>query len=479
VNDWECAVFDLAGIAPATASGASSTFTGVTATQTASGGGYYKCVLTGTGTANDWFISLNDASTTSGINAAYGVKSYTGDGSSSIDIAFASLTTTGATDYNATTTQIHREYAPTLKSVDTAGQPRFEYDPATDGQSVAKGILIEGAATNLLNYSEQFDNAYWSKPTGTTVTSNVAVAPSGELAADLAVADSDGSTITRYVAKVFPFTSGTTYTLSVYAKAAGLTKFALRAGNPATYAAQTIFTLTGDGSVSVSLGSAKIEPCGNGWYRCSVTGTAGASSSTNLLLSLLDSSENYTFDGDGYSGVLLWGAQMETGAASSYLKAEGSTVTRAADSLSVATADIGYTGGDGSLFIDLSLNARTSGMGAFLSSDADNYYMLGQFSATLDYMLYSELNNAVQIAQFESSTAIGAKKLAASWSTNNASSCINGGSVATDTSNALPLITDLHIGSNQAGAAVLNGHVKRVALYNEALSDTNLQALTS
>jgi len=389
------------------------------------------------------------------------------------------VSTTGETVLNETTTQIHREYAPTLKSVATAGQPRFEYDPATDGQSVAKGILIEGAATNLLNYSEQFDNAYWSKPTGTTVTSNVAVAPSGELAADLAVADSDGSTITRYVAKVFSFTSGTTYTLSVYAKAAGLTKFALRAGNPATYAAQTIFTLTGDGSVSVSLGSAKIEPCGNGWYRCSVTGTAGASSSTNLLLSLLDSSENYTFDGDGYSGVLLWGAQMETGAASSYLKAEGSTVTRAADSLSVATADIGYTGGDGSLFIDLSLNARTSGMGAFLSSDADNYYMLGQFSATLDYMLYSELNNAVQIAQFESSTAIGAKKLAASWSTNNASSCINGGSVATDTSNALPLITDLHIGSNQAGAAVLNGHVKRVALYNEALSDTNLQALTS
>ncbi len=51
--------------------------------------------------------------------------------------------------------------------------------------------------------------------------------------------------------------------------------------------------------------------------------------------------------------------------------------------------------------------------------------------------------------------------------------------MATDTSNALPLITDLHIGSNQAGAAVLNGHVKRVALYSEALSDTNLQALTS
>jgi len=29
------------------------------------------------------------------------------------------------------------------------------------------------------------------------------------------------------------------------------------------------------------------------------------------------------------------------------------------------------------------------------------------------------------------------------------------------------------------GSYHLNGHVKRVALYNEALSDTNLQALTS
>jgi hypothetical protein len=128
------AVYDLAGSAPVTASGGSSTFTSITTSQTASGDSYYKCVLKATGSATVAIVNLNDVATTVGLDTNWGTKSYTGDNSSSLDIAFASLTSTGATNYQATTTQIHREYAPTLKSVATAGAARFEYDP-TDGQS--------------------------------------------------------------------------------------------------------------------------------------------------------------------------------------------------------------------------------------------------------------------------------------------------------------------------------------------------------
>jgi len=122
-NDWVGATFDLAGGAAATSSGSSSSFSGLTATQTASGSSYYKCTIKATGSITGAVASLSDS--TSAPSGTYGLPSYTGDGSSSIDLAFASLTTTGATDYQATTTQIHREYAPTLKSVSTAGQPRF------------------------------------------------------------------------------------------------------------------------------------------------------------------------------------------------------------------------------------------------------------------------------------------------------------------------------------------------------------------
>ena len=48
-------------------------------------------------------------------------------------------------------------------------EPRFEYDPVT---LAPLGILLEGPRTNLLTYSEQFDNPAWVK-TNATITTGV------------------------------------------------------------------------------------------------------------------------------------------------------------------------------------------------------------------------------------------------------------------------------------------------------------------
>jgi hypothetical protein len=181
--DYEAATFDLAGGSPVMSSGSSSTFSSVSATQTVSGNGYYKCVLKATGSPVDARINLVNSS--SPTLSAYGSLSYAGDNSSSIDVAFASLSTVGATDYNATTTQIYREYAPTLASK-ANNAARFE--TATDGQSM--GVLIESQFTQHLLRTEEFDNASWSK-TNATVQSNSGISPSGELTADLLVESDD------------------------------------------------------------------------------------------------------------------------------------------------------------------------------------------------------------------------------------------------------------------------------------------------
>jgi hypothetical protein len=103
------AVYDLAGGSPVTATGSSSTYTSITASQTASGNGYYKCVLKATGSATVAIVNLNDVATTVGLDTNWGTKSYTGDGSSSLLVAYTGLSTVGSVDYNSTSGQIHRE----------------------------------------------------------------------------------------------------------------------------------------------------------------------------------------------------------------------------------------------------------------------------------------------------------------------------------------------------------------------------------
>ena len=460
--------------------------TNMTGSITASGNGYYKCVATISSVAASpgTYVMIGGAD-------ADNSYVYAGSGADAFAIWGIQASTTGETVLNETSGQIARTYAPTLKSVSTAGQPRFEYDP-TDGQSAGTslGILVESQSTNLLNRSEEFDNAYWSK-LNTTVAANAAIAPNGELAADLVTADSTGSAINHNIAKAYAFTSGNTYTLSVYAKAYGaLSRLRLRAGNPATWAAQTTFILSGSGSmVGNDYGTAQIQPCGNGWYRCSITGTAGASATTNLLFTLENSDGNTSFDGDGFSGAILYGAQLEESShSSSYLKVEGSTATRAADSLSVATADIpGFSEGVGTIVCETGGVASATD-GNQLAFGLNGPASSNQFSAGVNaggmsdstVRVYSQTPAGDQAFLNPGTATVGTGyKLACRYELDNIAASMNGGTVVSDTSGQVPVgIDTLWIGELE-GSYQINSNIKRIAVYNEALSDTNLQALTS
>ena len=482
-NDWEVFLFDLVGGTPVAASGTSSTFTNVSATQTASGNGYYKCTIKATGSITNALLALNPNATTSGLDS-YGGISFAGDGTAGITVAFASLSTVGSSDYNATTSQIHREYSSTLKSVATSGQPRFEYDPAADGQSVgtALGLLVESQSTNYNTKSE--DIAGWSTPSNMTVSASAMVAPNGTLTADVLTVSDDTVASGHFAYRASSDgTSGQTVAASFFAKTAGVNHIYFYDANTANAGADSvsIFDLNNGTIGGTNAPNCKMIDCGNGWWRCvSVYTLTGAG--TSLRFYTTDNGSTTTYIGNGFDGFGLWGVQVEIGVSSesSYISTSGSTVSRAADSCSVDLSATNYSGGEGSLVVDLSVNGRTSGIGAVISDGStENYYQVGQFASSLTYILYSELNNSVQANITQAETSIGSKKLAASWDTNDISACLDGGAVTTDTSNAFPLLTDLDIGSNPTGAAVLNGHIKRLSLFNVALSDVELQSLTS
>ena len=484
-NNWTAATFDLAGGSPATGSGSSSVFSSVSATQSASGNGYYKCTIKATG-ALAGYVYIYLGSSTAAPTGTYGSVTHTGDGTSSIDIAFASLSTTGATDYNATTTQLHRAYAPTLQTA-AINAPRFEFsasDSASAAMGESLGLLVEGSSTNLLPYSSDASQLSGVK---NEVESNAAIAPDGTLTADKMRVDDAVGTGNSLRIGTWSVTSGQKYTISYYAKAAelGFIVINFRNLNSAFASAHAYYNLnTGTVDANSGLDSYGMESCGNGWYRCWATATATATATGTYYLWAVNDAAGTPIDRDGYSGVLIWGGQIENQSfPSSYIATSGSTVTRAADSAAIAVSDLGLTSGqDVSIITEANWGDPTDNpYGRFalaLATDGNNriafYNNNGQNGS--GWVRYSGSDSAF----FNPGTTSGGyAKLGISAAMNSFNYAFNGTAGTEDTAGVVPEYTELEIGSNGIGTQQLDGHIKRVAVYGQSLSSTELAAVTS
>jgi len=202
-------------------------------------------------------------------------------------------------------------------------EARFDHDPVT---GECQGLLLEESRTNLVTYSEEFDQ--WNAGSNATITPNAAIAPDGSMTADLIT----GSLPSADVVLTGLSTSNTeSYTASIYVKAGDDTTGALRAGGDGNYIeiqfnlSTETFTLSDGGNSAVISGD--LQSVGNGWYRVIVSGSAvGYTTSSNVLTS---------------GRLYIWGAQLEQGSfSSSYIPTSGSTATRSQDIAQVTTADI-------------------------------------------------------------------------------------------------------------------------------------------
>jgi hypothetical protein len=178
-------------------------------------------------------------------------------------------------------------------------------------QSTSASRPVLSARVNLLTYSEQFDNAAWTKTSllafGSGSVANATAAPDGTITADLLVPNTTSTFHATYVLSAL--SAGVAYTASLYAKAGGYDKVVISDWNEATSLAtfdltNVTATLSGSGA-TVTLSNAIITSVGNGWYRCSVQITK---STTGQLAYFINSAATYA--GDGTSGVYLWGADL-------------------------------------------------------------------------------------------------------------------------------------------------------------------------
>lgn len=169
--------------------------------------------------------------------------------------------------------------------------------------------MVRRSPYNLLTFSEQFDNAAWTK-ISSSISSNVTIAPNGTLTADKLVEDTALSThlILQLPAGSI---SGNVYTFSFYAKAAE--RFNVSAVNNAAGGGQAAYNLN-TGAVTFTSGiSASMQLVGDGWYRCILTYSPTVTGSFNTHIRLANASGANTYQGDGTSGLFIWGAQLVEG----------------------------------------------------------------------------------------------------------------------------------------------------------------------
>lgn len=213
-----------------------------------------------------------------------------------------------------------------LKSV-AADIPRFTAD----------GLLIEGASTNLLTYSEQFENGAWVK-TRASVSANTTstLDPFGTNMADKLVEDTSVSN-SHYIGQNIGVTSGTSYTLSIFVKAAERTQACLGNVSANKFA---YFDLAAGNVISSTSGvSAEIKQLANGWFRCTMNYTSSATATqSHGILTCINGNLGYT--GDGTSSLYIFGAQLEAMPfATSYIPTTTASLSRAADVCSFPISD--------------------------------------------------------------------------------------------------------------------------------------------
>jgi len=436
------------------------------------GNGWYRCisVYASVSTITAGIVMVTNAS-------AARRESWAAAGTETLYIWGAQLEQRAAvTAYTPTTTQPITNYIPVLQSA-ADNVARFDHNPVT---SESLGFLVEEQRVNLLTYSEQFDDASWTK-TNSTITANAIVAPDGTLTGDRFVEDT--ATGEHSFGKSNAFTSGTVYTQSIYVKAAGRTLVRVGAGNVATWGASVIVDLTTGAITNNTAGTAAVQNAGNGWYRISITGTALATASTSVAVRLVSTGTTTSYTGDGFSGVFLWGAQLEAGATpSSYIPTVASQVTRAADAPSMTGANFSswFSQGEGTLYAEARLASTTGRLGT-LSVDGNaltNGILLdisnGNFRTEGFYNSSGQWN--ISSAGYVASTDV---KQAIVYQTNNVALFANGSQrSSTDVSALIPNdINRFEIGG--FGTAKTNGHIRKLSFYPKALTAANLVALTS
>lgn len=399
-------------------------------------------------TSTTW-VRLSTPSTTTG-EFRLGLIGYNGTNTCDLSIAFVQVETGDiATDYIATTSAA-------VSVGPVANVPRLDYLGSTCGK-----LILEPQRTNALLSSEDW-TTNWSG-SNRSVTANNIVSPDGYQNADKLSATGGSA----YYAQVRTTASGAN-TFSVFLKYGDKTTQSIYAYSSGSYFAQAAFNLQAGTVASTASGTASIQDYGNGWYRCSVSGTAGSSTIEVGIEGI--GVGTYTY---------AWGAQLEAGAyATSYIPTLGAAVTRGADACSKTgiSSLIGQT--EGTLFVDLSDvndldfpeitidNNNNTDRIVLTRSAAGNWGFFVASSAASTFSAYSSVSST-------------SGKFALAYSSAGYALYRNGVQIVTGTYNLPTALSAIRFNGRSSSDFFASKCVKQAIIFPTRLSAADLAALTA
>ena len=349
-----------------------------------------------------------------------------------------------------------------------ADQPRVDYLNDSNG-----ALLLEPSRSNIITNSNSSNLNFTLD--NTSMTYNSITSPDGENNGILF--KQTGSTASNSAYNFGLTTADGTYTYSIFIKANDSTKFRFYSSNGTALTQDFNPQEMTEGVVSGAL-NLKFESYGNDWFRVSFTRTLSSASHHRFSI--------YPDRNNTQKSVYIFGLQIESNAsyATSYIPTQGSAVTRLADSCNNGGNEQVINSTEGVLYCEIAALFQGDGEnrcitlsnGVVNSNTVEIFYQVN--ANTIKYRIkdgnganFNHTETVTDRSQFN--------KCAIKYKSGDTSMWLNGVKVDTDTSTFAFTTTLSELNFSQAtGIEEFHGNVKDVRVYNTALTDQELAALT-
>ena len=355
--------------------------------------------------------------------------------------------------------------------------PRLSYDVVGGEVAECPHLLLEPSRTNLLTYSEDFTQ--WDTngvPTVTAVNNTL----TGQANA-YNVEDDNPSGYERVEFNVA--TTADDHTLSVFIKKkeASVSAYGgVQMGSSNKYIIfdsynGTFNTVTGSDYTEVS-----VDDYGSYWrLKATVTTSAG---STRVGLWGAISVNGTSISTSATGSETFYGVQVEVGSyATSYIPTSGSAETRETETANGSGNSTVFNDSEGVLYAEIAALANNGGNRRLGISDGDltDRVIIGFTSS--DNQVQAVVSNDGTQADIAHTTSdvLSYNKIAFKYKENDFALWINGTEVGTDTGGTTPIGLNQALFDDGGGSQDFYGKVKQLVVFNEALTDTELETLTS